>query len=262
MIERGRILLVDDETNIRLTFGMLLQRAGYDVMVAEGGEQAITLLEQHVFDVLIVDLNMPGMHGLQVAEAARARQPDITIMVLTGHGSLDTAIEALHLQVFDYLLKSAAPQEVLERVDIAVAAHAHVARQHILMEAIASAADTLRVERPDDLPHPSAEHESISIGAIHLDGWRQTVTVDDRTASLTPTEFRVLRCLMDHAGTLISYTQLVLCVQGYELGEQEASELIKPHIHHLRQKIEPNPADPQYILNVRGKGYLLVPTGG
>lgn len=262
MIEQGRILLVDDEPGIRLTFGPLLQRAGYEVMVAEGGEQAIALLDQHGFDVLIVDLHMPDMHGLQVAAAARARQPDITTLVLTGHGSLDTAIEALHLQVFDYLLKTADPHEVLERVHAAMAAHTHMARQHMLLDAITSAADTLRIERFDEPPQTANEHVSISIGAIHLDGWRQTVTIDGRTTPLTPTEFRVLRCLMDHAGALIPYTQLVECVQGYELGEQEASELIKPHIHHLRQKLEPNPAEPQYVLNVRGKGYMLVPTGG
>ncbi|HEU5015052.1 MAG TPA: response regulator transcription factor [Roseiflexaceae bacterium] len=262
MIEQGRILLVDDEPGVRMTFGPLLQRAGYAVTVADGGAQAIPVLEQHAFDVLIVDLNMPGMHGLQVAAAARARQPDITTIVLTGHGSLDTALDALHLQVFDYVLKTAEPYHVLQRVNAAVAAHAHKARQHTLLATITSAADTLRVERSAEPLYVPSELESVSLGAIHLDGWRQTVTVGNRTATLTPTEFRVLRCLMDHAGTMISYTELVQCAQGYELGEQEASELVKPHIHHLRHKLEPDPAEPQYILNVRGKGYLLVATGG
>jgi DNA-binding response OmpR family regulator len=96
---------------------------------------------------------------------------------------------------------------------------------------------------------------------LQLDTWRQQATLAGRTLTLTPTEFRVLLCLAEHAGIMISYTQLVQSVHGYEVGEIEASELIKPHIHHLRQKLEPDPGAPRYILNVRGKGYLLAPFG-
>ena len=71
----------------------------------------------------------------------------------------------------------------------------------------------------------------------------------------------MLLCLAEHAGAMLSYAQLVRCSQGYESGELEAGELIKPHIHHLRQKLEPDPGAPRYILNVRGKGYMLSPMG-
>jgi len=101
----------------------------------------------------------------------------------------------------------------------------------------------------------------ITVGALKLDAWRQEATLGGRTLPLTPTEFRVLLCLAEHAGTMMSYSQLVRCAQGYEAGEPEAGELIKPHIHHLRQKLEPDPSAPRYILNVRGKGYLLSPVG-
>jgi DNA-binding response OmpR family regulator len=96
---------------------------------------------------------------------------------------------------------------------------------------------------------------------FQLDTWRQEATLAGRTLTLTPTEFRVLLCLAEHAGTMLSYAQLVRGAQGYDLGEIEASELIKPHIHHLRQKLETEPSIPHYILNVRGKGYLLSPFG-
>ncbi|HJZ48224.1 MAG TPA: helix-turn-helix domain-containing protein [Roseiflexaceae bacterium] len=78
---------------------------------------------------------------------------------------------------------------------------------------------------------------------------------------MTPTEFRVLLCLTERAGAMLSYAQLVQCTQGYEVSELEAGELIKPHIHYLRQKLEVDPSAPRYILNVRGKGYLLSPVG-
>ena len=85
--------------------------------------------------------------------------------------------------------------------------------------------------------------------------------IEERKLTLTPTEFRVLLCLAEHPGALRSYPQLVRCAQGYDAGELEASELIKPHIHHLRQKLEEDPSAPRYILNVRGKGYMLAPFG-
>ena len=84
----AEILLVDDEATIRLTLGAMLERAGYGVTVADSGEEAVTLLERQAFDLLLVDMKMPGMDGMQVIAVARARQPDIAIIVLTGHGSI------------------------------------------------------------------------------------------------------------------------------------------------------------------------------
>jgi len=106
MSQSARILIVDDEATIRLTLGTLLKRAGYEVTSAENGHDAVELLEQQRFDLLLVDLKMPEMDGMQVVAAARQRQSDLAIIVLTGHGSLETAVEGLHQGVFDYLLKT------------------------------------------------------------------------------------------------------------------------------------------------------------
>src|SRR5262249_20041202 len=102
---------------------------------------------------------------------------------------------------------------------------------------------------------------TITVGALHLDIWRQEAALAGRTLPLPPTEFRVLLCLAERAGTMLPYAHLVRCAQGYDADELEAGELIKPHIHHLRQKLEPDPTAPRYILNVRGKGYLLSSVG-
>jgi DNA-binding NtrC family response regulator len=115
MNQNARILLVDDEASIRLTLGALLERTGYDVTSAESGEQAVQLLERQPFDLLLTDLMMPGIDGMQVVAAARQRQPNVTAIVLTGHGSLETAIDGLHQQIFDYLLKTSTPDEVIAR---------------------------------------------------------------------------------------------------------------------------------------------------
>jgi DNA-binding response OmpR family regulator len=263
MNEHEHILLVDDEASIRLTLGALLERSGYDVTSADGGEQAIRLLEQHEFALLLTDLKMPGIGGMQVVAAARQRLPDIAVIVLTGHGSLESAIDGLHLQVFDYLLKTATPEQVVARVQAALCARAQQQRQHQLLAVVGSALAELRGGHlPDEDTQPAPGHDRVlTVGMFQLDTWRQQALMAERKLTLTPTEFRVLLCLAEHPGALRSYPQLVRCAQGYDAGELEASELIKPHIHHLRQKLEEDPSAPRYILNVRGKGYMLAPFG-
>jgi DNA-binding response OmpR family regulator len=264
MSQPARILTVDDEASIRLTLTAMLRRAGYDVTSAESGEEAVTLLERQGFDLMLVDLKMPSMDGMQVVAAARQRQPDLAIIVLTGHGSLDTAIAGLHQGIFDYMLKTAEPAQVIERVKAGLEARRQQLRQKTLLDVVGSAVQELRgpaaATNEANAPAPPAERV-LTIGALRLDAWRQVAALEGRTLPLTPTEFRVLLCLAEHAGTMLSYAQLVRCSQGYDSDELEAGELIKPHIHHLRQKLEPEPGAPRYILNVRGKGYMLSPMG-
>ncbi len=259
MSQSERILLVDDEANIRLTLGAMLTRAGYEVTTASSGAEAIALLDEQTFDLLLVDLKMPGVDGMQVVTAARARHPDTAIIILTGHGSLETAIEGMRYGIFDYLLKNTEPSKVLERIQAALQAHAAEQRRRALLNAVDAAVQELRgsVAATAEMPPAAQAERTIVIGQLQLDTWRQVATLGGRTLALTPTEFRVLLCLAEHAGTMLSYSQLVKCAQGYDASDLEAGELIKPHIHHLRQKLEPDPSSPRYILNVRGKGYLL-----
>ena len=260
--QHARILLVDDEASIRVTLGALLEHTGYDVTPAVGGAQALELLDQHAFDLLLTDLSMPEIDGMQVVAAARQRQPDVAIIVFTGHGSLETAIEGLHQHVFDYLSKTSTPDQVLARVQAGLALRAQQQHQQQLLAVVESALHELHGDQPAASQQPAAPGERIfTLGMFQLDTWRQEARLAGRTLALTPTEFRVLLRLAEHAGMMLSYTHLVHCAQGYDTGELEASELIKPHIHHLRQKLETDPSTPRYILNVRGKGYLLAPFG-
>ena len=261
MSQSARILIVDDEATIRLTLSTLLKRAGYEVTSAENGHEAVALLEQQRFDLMLVDLKMPEMDGMQVVAAARQRQADLAIIVLTGHGSLETAVEGLHQGVFDYLLKTTEPAQVIERVKVGLAARAQQLRQRTLLDVVGTAVQELRGAPAGASEEPGGGERGITVGALQMDTWRQEATLAGRTLPLTPTEFRVLLCLAEHAGTMLPYAHLVRCAQGYDADELEAGELIKPHIHHLRQKLEPDPTTPRYILNVRGKGYLLSPVG-
>lgn len=259
MSQPVQLLVVDDEVNIRLTLNALLTRAGYSVTEAATGEEAVELLKQRPFDLMLVDLKMPGIDGMQVVAAARDLKLDIAVIVLTGHGTLETAVEGLHHGIFDYLLKTTDPVQVVERVRTALEDRSQKIRQRELLDVVGEAVKELRgvAATPPAGAAVGASERMITVGALQLDTWHQVATLADRSLSLTPTEFRVLLCLAEHAGQMLSYAQLVRCAQGYDTSEIEAGELIKPHIHHLRQKLEPDPASPRYLLNVRGKGYIL-----
>lgn len=272
MTNQPRVLVVDDEQNIRLTLNALLSRAGYAVTTAATGEEAVALFEREPFDLMLVDLQMPGMKGMEVVAKVREAGHDAIIIVLTGHGSLDSAIEGIRFGIFDYLLKTSDPNHILARVAAGLEERAARRRQSDLLDTIGAAVQeltggkvatnpTLTPSQASVPPTPTASAEPagriLTIGPLTLDTWHQTATLNGRSLNLTPTEFRLLLCLAEHAGQMLSYTQLVRCAQGYETTDLEAGELIKPHIHHLRQKIEPEPSAPRYLLNVRGKGYIL-----
>lgn len=272
MTNQPRVLVVDDEQNIRLTLNALLSRAGYAVTTAATGEEAVELFERESFDLMLVDLQMPGMKGMEVVAKVREAGHDAIIIVLTGHGSLDSAIEGIRYGIFDYLLKTSDPNQILARVAAGLEERAARRRQSDLLGTIGAAVQELTGGKvtvtPPVSPPPAATPPSssttteptgriLTIGPLTLDTWHQTATLNGRSLNLTPTEFRLLLCLAEHAGQMLSYTQLVRCAQGYETTDLEAGELIKPHIHHLRQKIEPEPSAPRYLLNVRGKGYIL-----
>ncbi|WP_322490335.1 response regulator transcription factor [Chloroflexus sp.] len=276
MTNQPRVLVVDDEQNIRLTLNALLSRAGYSVTTAASGEEAVALFEREPFDLMLVDLQMPGMKGMEVVTKVREAGHDAIIIVLTGHGSLDSAIEGIRFGIFDYLLKTSDPNQILARVAAGLEERAARRRQSDLLDTIGAAVQELTggkvavtappvapaqpAATPPPPPQPAQAEpagRTLTIGPLTLDTWHQTATLNGRSLNLTPTEFRLLLCLAEHAGQMLSYTQLVRCAQGYDTTDLEAGELIKPHIHHLRQKIEPEPSAPRYLLNVRGKGYIL-----
>jgi DNA-binding response OmpR family regulator len=255
----AHILIVDDEAPIRLTMDSLLRRRGYNVTTAEDGERALEQLHQETFDLLLLDLSMPGLSGLDVAKRAHELQPEAAVIFLTGHGSLESAIQSMHLGVFDYLLKTSSPQEVLARIVAALDQRQQERHKQQLVERLQQVVQELGGEaEPEPSPRPVASR--ITVGDLELSTWNQIAQMHGRRLNLTPTEFRILVCLAQHTGQALTYQQIVQFAQGYNANSIEAAELLKPHIHHLRQKIEPDPANPRYILTVRATGYLLVAT--
>jgi DNA-binding response OmpR family regulator len=224
-------LVVDDEERIRFFLQETLSRVGHIVTTASSGKQALKRIRETSFDLAIVDLNLGGrVDGLRVLEAARWRWPGMAVIILTAHGSLETAMAAIREGVDGYLLKPAEPSQVRQIVEEALE------RRKALSQ---------------DQDKPVLQR-----GAFFVDLKRHEATLVGKRLDLTPREFDLLVHLMQNAPQVIAPPELVQVVRDYKPDHMhEARQIIKWYIHRLRQKVEPEPSNPRHILNVRGVGY-------
>jgi DNA-binding response OmpR family regulator len=231
-----RILAVDDEEGIRFFLEQTLQRAGYLVVTASSGEEALERLRDTAFDLAILDLNLGGRtNGLRVLEAVRWRWPGMAAIILTGQGSLESAMKAIREGVDLYLLKPIEPAELRQAVQ----------------ETLERRREAGRVQQE--------EEPLLKGGSLMLDLKAHQATMDGQPLELTAREFTLLAHLLQNVNRAISPTELVRVVGGYEADSlHEARQIIKWYIHRLRRKVEPDPSNPRHIETVRGVGYRFV----
>ena len=251
-----RILVVDDEEGVRRTLQRILQKDGYIVEVAADGITAIERLRQQAYDLMLLDLNMQPVDGLQVLQAAREQDADMVVIVLTGHGSLENAVECLRLGAFDYLFKPASPEEIRQRVAAGMKHRRQVRQRQRLLEQIETLKATLEQLEQELAPPSTQPDRFLRSGPLTIDLYHRTAMWEGSPLNLTTTGFDILTCLVKASPRPLSPTEIVKCALGYEAFPAEARELVKWHIHHLRRKVEPDPKRPQYIKTVRGRGYL------
>lgn len=180
-------------------------------------------------------------------------------MILTGFATVDTAVAALHEGVDDYLVKPAQPQAVREAVQRALGRCQAIQQKAVLLSRMAADMRTLLGNAEPGSPPASAGAAAAvrRIGPLALDEAAHRATWHGRLLALTPTEFKLLAHLAHHADVVQSAQELVTAVQGYDCSAQEARELIKPHLYRLRAVLESDVANPHYLINVRGVGYML-----
>ena len=255
-----RILIVDDEASLRETTAELLSAEDRDITTAASGEEALAYLEDGGFDLLIVDLVMPGIDGLQVMDMAQKMSPQAKFIMLTAYGTLDSAVQAMRRGACDYLLKPASAPEIEAAVERALQQRYEESRRDQLLSQIGSALDELRGDTPETLTQPPSRprrERFLQARGIIIDLQKHIVTMNGKSLDLTPTELRLLSTLISNADQVMNCRELVYQVQNYETDEREARSIIRVYIRRLRQKIEPDPSSPQYILNVRGAGYMF-----
>ncbi len=254
------ILVVDDEATTRVSLAEVLKLEGYNVLTAASGEQAVEIIDQQPpFDLMILDLKMPGIDGLQVTEIVQRRSPHTVIILLTAFGSLETAIQAIRHGAHDYLLKPCPVSQILDSVKKGLARqHQEKHRRELVSQLEHTLSELVAVERHEEKPpSPAAPSAVLELQDVVLDRERHTLSVGGRAVSLTPTEFKLLACLMENPDQVCSPQQLVCCAQGYEADPWGARAIVRVHVRRLRRKLEADPAQPRYIVNVRGVGYMF-----
>jgi two-component system KDP operon response regulator KdpE len=228
--EQGTVLIVDDERSIRLSLRTILSNLGFMIIEAARGEEAVALVRTAQFDVVLLDINMPGMGGVEVCRIMRKTSPFLPIVMLTVQGSEDHKVEALDAGADDYITKPFQLRELIAR--------------------LRSAMRRNRVSDEGDAV--------INIGEVRLDPVRHLVQKKGQTVRLTPKQFELLHFLMSQAGRPVPHVKLLRSVWGPEYGNE--LEYLRTFIRQIRIKIEDDPANPRYLLTDSHIGYRFSET--
>ena len=238
---KSNILVVDDEPVARQSLSDILKLEGYNVASAPNGQAAVEYVRTHPVDLMIVDLRMPGMDGLEVVQVVNQIAPDTEVILLTAFGSTETAIQALRLRIHDYLLKPASPVQIIATVKKGLARRSGKSR---VSNAITN-----------DVVDEAVIVFSLKDGTT-VDLSRRQIKHKSKIEHLTPAEGRLLRILMENEGKVFSHRELVLLVQGYDTSQREAPEILRPLVSRLRHKLDQFPSLSERVVSVRGTGYL------
>lgn len=279
-IESARILVVDDEGAIRYSVSKTLQRIGYEVEEAASGEEALEMMIKRDYEVVLTDIRMPGLTGVDLLKRIKDTAPDAIVILMTGYASLGTAVESLRLGAHDYLIKPSSSQDIRQSVARGVERARNLKRRRALLDAIRSnvfeltRADVEAIsavyEDEEPIPTESSRYDTgivdsvnanMTLGPLTIYPGRYQISVGDQPIDLTPTEFDLLLYLAAHRGRVVSCHELVREVRGYAVDEAEAREVIRPHVSNLRRKLKQTGKDADLIVNVRGIGYRLSETG-
>lgn len=224
MTQGARILVVDDEPQIRRSLQVNFERSGYAVETVESGEGALSSFRNRRPDVVILDLIMPGMGGVEVVRRIR-ESSTVPIIVLSAMGEEARKVEALELGADDYMTKPFGMDELLARI-------------HSLLRRAAGAHGSQPVFMTGDL-------------CVNFD--RREVTLDRKPIKLTPTEYDLLKYMIEHAGKVLTHRMLLQEVWGQAYVDQ--AQYLRVFIGQLRKKLEKDPTRPRFILTDPGVGY-------
>jgi DNA-binding response OmpR family regulator len=263
-IPQARILIVEDETMTRKAIARALGLLGYDVEEAASGQQALSKLSTSAYDLMLLDLRMPGMDGMQVMKQVQESHPDLMVIVLTAHATLDSAITAVRTGAVDYLLKPSSIGEIKTAISRALEPrHERLRRKH-LIRVMSEALEALQAEEKREAAVASKRADRfLQRGGVTLDREKRLVAVAGAAdapgvdSTLTMNEAALLAHLMLNPDHVSSCRELARDALGYDVTEKEAQDIVRPHISRLRKKIEPDPAHPRLIRTVRGRGYLF-----
>jgi DNA-binding response OmpR family regulator len=221
------VLVVDDEPNIREVVGRYLQRDGHTVVLAADGEAALRLYREHRPDLVVLDLMLPGVTGLEVCRRIQAERR-VPVIMLTARGDEEDRIIGLGVGADDYVVKPFSPRELAARVTAVLR----------------------RVQEGAAMP---ADGPAIEVAGLRVDPNTREVHLNDRPVLLTAREFDLLHYLASHPGRVFTRDQLLDAVWGYDFAAEPSTVTV--HMRRLREKLEADPGAPRLLLTVWGVGY-------
>ena len=228
MPPKATILAVDDEPRVLKLVKTNLESSGYKVLTAADGEEAVQMVEREQPDLVILDLMLPKMDGYAACRRIREFSA-VPVIMLTARSAQVDLIHGFEVGADDYLTKPFSVTELLVRVQA--------------------------VLRRSRWPEEIVSRQGLKAGPIEIDFAQHRVTVDGEAVKLTPTEYRLLAYMASNANRVVMHRELLRAVWGPEYGEE--TEYLRVYMRYLRQKLEPDPSDPRYLLTQPGAGYML-----
>ena len=273
----GKILIVDDENSIRFFLQELLEKDGHHVTAVASGEEALEQIPQKKFDLALIDLKLQGISGTEVLRGLSQESPDTVVIMLTGQGSLESAVEALRQGAHDYLFKPCKADEIRESIQAGLQnRQQRIRQQQLLQQLEQNLSSTLRdiqatratIETDNETPPPPNRPQATALESkqpetilekegLRIDLAQHLITLEGERLHLSPTEFDVLAYLISESPRVISPEELVREVQGYESEPWEANDTIRYHIYRIRKKIRETTGQEDIIKTVRGIGYAV-----
>lgn len=256
------LLVVDDEATIRNFLVRVLDRAGYTVESANDGREALDKLRIAPVDLLLTDIRMDHLDGVELLAEAKALYPDLAVILLTGHATMPSALEALRQGAHDYLLKPVKNEDILAAVEAGLESRKREQRRDRLETLAGQMLGVMTngaTPNGDVMLGTNNSSARIHLAALDLDPAAYIATLDGERLDLTPTEFRLLLTLSQSPGAAFEYVELVEEACGYTCARHEAREIIGTHVLNLRKKLAIEADDPLYVESVRGVGYRLIP---
>lgn len=227
-MSKGKILVADDEVSIRQIVEARLKMAGYEVVTASDGAEALELVKAEQPSLIVLDIMMPKVDGLQVCREVR-KNATTPIIMLTAKGDVIDRIQALELGADDYVVKPFSPRELEARI------------KAVLRRIV----------------NDNTKQSVIKVDTLSIDTGKRQVLRGDQKIKLTEMEFNLLELLASNPGRAYSRSEILHQVWGYRINQYSDTRVVDVHVSRLRSKLENDPSDPELILTARGTGYMF-----
>jgi len=261
----GNVLIIDDEDLLRTSLVRILKNAGYSPYEASNGRQALEWEDYDNLDLALLDIHLPDIDGVEVLRQLRHKSPRLSVIMLTGYGSLDSAIESMRLGAIDYLQKPINPEILVARVRVIIEEQYIERRKANLRDQIAqlqrelNELEAISTRNPLQIPmtHDTSDR-FIKKGRLILDLKAKKATYGEEVLNLPPATFEYLCVLARYSPEVVDYRALVQESQSYQVSLVEARELAKWHIHMIRSASKNAGGLAENLFTSRGTGYRLI----